>query len=517
MASRLWINGFPGIVFLGAFLFAAEKLLFHLDLLNIDVAGHFASAMSSHQGQFHRFNDQFFAGYIHGLFYPPLEDWILSSWFKLTSLVSIDPYQSFSFYLCAIFGAYLFSQWRFVMAFRPGLRRNFLASILVFLDLVAKSGEISLQGLSLYDFWSTGLTSQVLSGVFFFWFLGSILQERPLVGSIAAFSLTFLSHIVMGLSAALILVFIFVFQRNRRCEILMIALWSAGISAFFWVPFLAHRDFLENTNVFSGERPCWSFAAFSLGLLILQKRSALDRALLGFSLLIFLCQGLLPLLIKWSPLGVQQWAPAFHYYRLGVVGVLVLGVVVTRIEFRIARIAMPAFLLCLGLNFNNFSYGEVQSRSSPVLDLRESGDLSFDRFGRYWVVGQRRTIDFGLDTLLASELSDFRSNKGLYWESSKSNTLLSSYLTTLLKAPSILQYFFFANYPCHVLGCVLDSYFRTFNIRGVIGDPMHTSYGLPSSQVECYREVFRKGTPLHQIEKTGLIRPEKKFVVQLNV
>ncbi len=506
MRRRIWANHLPGLLFLGAFGIAAEKILFHLNLLDVDLAGHYASAVSSLQGKHHEFNDQFFSGYTHGLFYPPLEDWLLSGWIRVLSLFSQDGLSAYSSYLLIVFAAYLFSQWRFVMSWGPGWRRNFVAAFLVFMDLVPKLGDMTIQGLSLQDFWRTGLTSQVLSGIFFFQFLSSVLFGGRLFWTILFFSLTFVSHIVLGLSAALLLVFLMLFDASRRREFFTVSLVSALLTAFFWLPLLAHRRFLESTNVFSSTHPGWSFAVLSVFLLLFQKKDRVDRALIAFALFVFLCSGFLPHLIEWSPLGIQQWVPGFHYYRLLVVGVLLLGVVVARLDWRMARFAIPGFLVCLSLNFQDTTYGEVKPASPLALDLKDAGDLTLSGGGRYWVIGRNRTIDFGLDMLLASELPDFRSNKGLYWESNRSNTLLSSYLTTLLKPPSILQYFFFSGFSCPTLGCFLDSYFHTFNIQGVIGTPGETRYGLDQAKLDCYRELFQSGTPQYRFSKSGVVR-----------
>ena len=40
----------------------------YLEILQIDISGHIASARSFGEGYFHRFQDHFFLGYVHGLF-----------------------------------------------------------------------------------------------------------------------------------------------------------------------------------------------------------------------------------------------------------------------------------------------------------------------------------------------------------------------------------------------------------------------------------------------------------------
>ncbi|NDD91905.1 hypothetical protein EBZ37_07460, partial [bacterium] len=50
----------------------------HLNYVQVDLAGHMASGAWFKRGYFHQYQDANFLGYVHGLFYPPLEDLILT-------------------------------------------------------------------------------------------------------------------------------------------------------------------------------------------------------------------------------------------------------------------------------------------------------------------------------------------------------------------------------------------------------------------------------------------------------
>ena len=63
------------IIFSGYFIF------FKLNPLQIDQPGHLVSAVLFMKGHFHNYVDNFFGGWVHGLFYPPLEDMLLSLFF----------------------------------------------------------------------------------------------------------------------------------------------------------------------------------------------------------------------------------------------------------------------------------------------------------------------------------------------------------------------------------------------------------------------------------------------------
>jgi hypothetical protein len=123
------------------------------------------------------------------------------------------------------------------------------------------------------------------------------------------------------------------------------------------------------------------------------------------------------------------------------------------------------------------------------------------------VIGDARSVDFGIDSMLATSYPEFRSTKGLFWESYRHHTLLSSWYATLLGPPVVLDYFYFHGYSCEVQSCLVDHFVRDYNVQGLIVDErLPLSYTSPLRR-ECYRQLLRDGgTKSFELVKQGAVR-----------
>ena len=138
--------------------FALYLIWDRLDILRMDLAGHMASGMWFLRGYFHSFQENNFLGYVHGLFYPPLEDAILAV-FHL--VLPGNPLVAFKLYLSVLASVPP------VGLFSPGGALVFrLGALAIF--LLPKSGSMAFQGLSLHDLVVTGLSSEFLGALFLF-------------------------------------------------------------------------------------------------------------------------------------------------------------------------------------------------------------------------------------------------------------------------------------------------------------------------------------------------------------
>ncbi len=223
---------------------------------------------------------------------------------------------------------------------------------------------------------------------------------------------------------------------------------------------------------------------------------------------------------------LAKYIPHFHYYRLAMPALMLLFVGLAcvfddRVEkvqknWKIFSFGLPKYvpvslivIVLFGITFYNldfkrydFSWEDLQK---STFDFHEAKGLSFPEYGRFLVLGKERSIDNGLDSILTIESENFRSTKGLYWESSRDHTLQSSYLATLFHPPSVLDYYYYKNYSCSIQKCFLNAYFRTFNVRGVVGNPDLISYTASETQLSCYKEIFKDGTGLYRFDKKGTV------------
>jgi hypothetical protein len=70
---------------------------------------------------------------------------------------------------------------------------------------------------------------------------------------------------------------------------------------------------------------------------------------------------------------------------------------------------------------------------------------------KMFVIDNKRAVDFNLASLIPALGYDINFAKGLFWESQRSNQMLSSYLATLLSPDNIVtHYFYYFGMPCDV-------------------------------------------------------------------
>lgn len=483
----------------------------HLNYVQIDHAGHIQSAAAFGRGEYHQFSDQTFLGNIHGLFYPPLQDAILA----LVNWISGDDYVlSYKVYLSLLVICYLGATVHLAMGRERRVARGVLLGGLLFLMNVEKPELVMYQGLSFVDLWLTGLSSQVLGGVFLLVLIREWLgPARParLGGWLV---LCLISHLVVGFVAFVLLVV--AWSQRRERGIAFAVLGALGLSAFFWIPFVGNRSTITNSNILLID-PLVFVAIAAVGLW-LAFRHHHARTLFAVALLL-----LAPLIVgPWlADLGIPY--PRFHYYRFAIIALflIVIGYAVLldaaaseRIRWR--RWALALALGALGLaglmkfRLQRFSHDWPSLTASDV-QVEDPRVLALPEYGRFWVIGDARSVDFGIDSMLATSHPEFRSTKGLFWESYRHHTLLSSWYATLLGPPVVLDYFYFHGYSCEVQSCLVDHFLRDYNVQGLIVDErLPLSYTSPLRR-ECYRQLLRDGgTTSFELVRQGAVRDAAK-------
>ncbi len=495
-----------GALVLSNGLFVIRLLWNHLNYVQIDHAGHIASAAAFGRGEYHEFSDQSFLGSIHGLFYPPLQDLILSviNWIAGQSHVL-----GYKIYLSVLVIAYLGAILLLVVRFKSRLARACLLGGLLFLLNIEKPELVSYQGLSFADLWLTGLSTEILAAVFLFLLIREWLgpaRSRWLCGWLA---LILISHLVVGFVALILMAAAWTQERQRGIAIAIAG--ALGLSAFFWIPFVVNRSTITSSNILL-TNPLLFAATAAVGLWLgLRNRKA--RTLFAIALVL-----LAPLIVgPWlSELGVGY--PRFHYYRFAIIAVFLILIGYAVLIESLAPEAAPwmrrslyVALVVVGVvgvrQFRLQRYGyDWPSLTPSDVQVADPHALELPEYGRFWVIGDARSVDFGIDSMLVADHPEFRSTKGLFWESYRHNTVLSSWYATLLGTPVVLDYFHYYGYGCEVNACLFDQFVHDYNIGGLIVDERLPLSYATAQRRECYRQILSNhGTASYELVEQGTV------------
>lgn len=472
-------------------------LVWHLNILLIDHAGHIASAESFNRYGLNGFNPRAFLGYVQNLFYPPLED-ALIGWSARALGASVETV--YPLYLILVGVAYVLAMGSVARRFQNRWIQIWLGSVGLYLFWMYKHELLSYQGLGFIDLTVTGLSSQFLGGIFFWLLVRETLAAFRWQWLMGLLALTLLSHIVMGIVAALY-VGVWIFS-SRRTEVLKAAVGALLLTAFFWLPFVSYRSFIGSSKIFHTEP--YFFFVFTLAAFGATWRVEKIRPLIGTSLVLWA-----PLVIgpQFEKLGLPF--PIFHYYRFAIVALFLLVVAIavwweSGHKRKFAVWALTTLTLGLVISFHPKFPGWKEHEY--LLSVVDEGSFSTLKKieGRDWIIDVDRSFGFGIDSILGIRNPSFQSMKGLFWESARSNTLLTSYFATLLGPPVVLDYYYFYGYPCEVQTCLMDRFFEDYSIQRV---SIESGLRMIPSRLDrrgCFKEIFtRQKTFQSTLEKVG--------------
>lgn len=480
--------------------FALTIVWTHLNLLQVDAPGHIASARVFAEGYFHRFYDGFFLGYVHNLFYPPLEDALIAA---LGSVTGGDLVVAYKLYLSLLIPAYLGSILWCAGAFVRTRSRLIFALVMLFLVNLDKPGVNYLQGLSLFDVLVIGLSAEVLGATVLFVLLRQLMDRgRPWTIALLL-ALTVLSHLVIG-PIAVLLVLLYALATGRR------SLWGAlalglALAAFFLLPAVVYRDLLFVSKIFK-PHPYFLVIFLVYAVAFLRRsRHLLPVAVAGLLLVLpEELRGILPAFFA------EQILPDYHYHRLAMPALVLLAVAAGalleparagRFERLLRGLTLALLLVFLLRDFSLHRY-PLGTEAYHAAELGEV-ELALDgEAGRLLTIHDERPIDFYLDSLLVAAGHDVRSAKGLYWETSRSNVLLTSYLGTLLDTSNlVLDYWYVDSPSCTMVRCFFDHFVRDYNVGWLlVGDPVEPHY-LDEDARACYRRLLERGTLRVAVER----------------
>ena len=503
------------LVVLALWIFSGSIVLYaiwtHLNYLQIDHAGHIASAAHLLTNGFHHFNDRFFLGYVSNLFYPPLEDIVLSGISLFTAGNMITAYQT---YLSLLLTAYILSFYSFSRALKSYFSKTFYLGCMLLLFWINKRDLLEYQGLTMIDLMVTGLCSQFLGGIFFVLMMKELVQKNRARWITGLLFFTIISHIVMGLVAILVIVIKTATLKKEERESSILSLATAfGLASFFLVPFVVYRGYIVSSSIILESKPYLFFTFSLLGTALVLK----GRKLLPFFLTALFI--LAPLVFGLALEAAGYPLPIFHYYRLGIIALFLLTMgfaVVLDSDPSWYKKIIPlsfAILILWTFNFKIIDFNSSEFRA-PVVNW--SGYKSSDEpFGRDWIIENDRSFGFGIDSILSLHDPKFHSNKGLFWESSKSNTLLTSYFATLFAPPVVLDYFYYYGYPCEIQRCLMDTFFQDYNIKRLIISANPPLYSAKPERRECFNDILK-----NQKTKDFTLQPNGSFHInyeQFNV
>lgn len=498
-----------GAFFICLWIFCLYIIWWKHNYIQMDFGGHIASAVSFSRGLWHQFDDGSFLGYIHGLFYPPLED-LLISIFSIFGV--LDFVVGAKIFLSVVTFFYFHSFWRIVRGIKSTIGIILFHYLFLILFFMQKPGTLYFQGLGFTDLFVTGLSSQFLGAIFFFYFVAEFLNRRRSFVLFLTVALTLASHIVMGLVMLGMILLLSLESREKKVTLPLIL--GVLINAFYILPFAYYSDYVAKTNILF-EYNIGFYIVSILGL-ILSLNYKYVRLLFIGSFGLF---SPLFLAVPLEKLGIS--IPAFHYYRFSSSAIILL---VIGSAFLISRpfkekwknvvhiLYMSLFIFIIHghisvkkikLNHESFKNSQLKIVSDPI--------TMSDKFKRTWVIQDKRTSDFGMESWLKTQKDNLLFVKGLYWESSYNNIHLTSYLSTTLAPPVVLDYFYFYGHSCEKQKCLMDQFFSDYNIGSIV---IQDSFSIPYinyAKALCIKRIIlNEGTASYRFIPKGKIRYNNK-------
>ena len=523
MKQLLLVERFWNCIFLLSFLGLSCFICFHLNPIQIDIGGHIASAKAVADGLFHSFNDRFFLGNIQNLFYPPLEDFLITGFsipFRL--LFSSDPYRAallgYQCYLLVLFAASLYSVNRVGKLIYPELLSRSYFYLLFFCFFWAdKVYSLRYQGYAAIDVLSIGLSSQLLSLIPLVWLIRETLSKRRPGLTCGLLLIIIYSHLITAIVAGLLVGINILLSHKKKEWIVPLTLTAAG-SAAFSLPFLFYHSYLVDSLVFTEQQNVFLILAGSVFFFIPPK----SRSRLLVSMIIFAS-----LLYARHAYTINLALPHLHYYRFESAGILFLIFILPSLLSRpnpdsssrfsahllwIKRMLSIAVLCFFYVEFHpcrNISKWNY-SKPSPV-GVSEGWAAPPVGLGRAFTVSDMRAYDFGLESILSLSNPNYKSVKGLYWESSNGNLLINSYLANLVDLNVMLASNLYFNSPCSVEKCFLDDFINDYSITSLIINPAIPWPKRTQWTTTCWKEMIKEGgTSRYAFKNTGKIIAESE-------
>ena len=459
LRGMLWLSGLIAILI----------IRYYPSIWAIDTAWHIASNALFMQDGMHNFTHNWFWWFIQNLLYPPAENIINSI---LSYIFQTPPLQTFQIYLTLFTILYIYVLDSLRSLFSHMRTKMLYIVFCIFFLFLNKWNLTYFQGLWFIDLLYTWLTAQ------FLWWIGLLLLIKELFhknryNALVFFSfLAVISHIITWPIAMLCLLLMWYHSKNKLY--LYSFLCTLAASSFFWLPFLfsMHR---WTSSLITSVIPAFLF--WSLLLLydrVHPKQNDIYKTLSLTSILIFLPTVMSMIIPSLSIL------PAFHYYRFASIGLFFWSIIVL---WHIDSITLQSnkekkqwwLYMCIAIFFLLVHFKMVwrdditallpQEHSPSTATWQLPHDLASWSGNNILLIDDDRSIDFHIDSMLTAYNPNTSFVKWLYWESHYNNSLLSSYLATLLSEGNIVvDYVFLAPLQCSGYNQVMSNFLSQYSI-----------------------------------------------------
>ncbi len=431
-------------------------LLYHIwmypNLYAIDFWGQIASAELYINYGFHGWSMQRFQGIINNLFYPPLQDSIVAFIHTITGLNTIF---SFLLYTSLLLVWYFWSTWLISLQFKyTGSKIVYFLGAYIFFMINKFPNIWYMQGLWIVDILFTGLISQILWGLFLQLTVYEILSKKRIYLLCIYSILWFLSHLVIWpITILLTIIFILLYKRQLFIQYLLVII---STTTFFWLPFLWYKWLMASTTIFDQIPPI--IAVISLIGIYFSRKNIVLLSIALTSVIILLPTEIFYI---WQFFNIKTFLPNFHYYRLTSGACILLLVVIgglsdiiftyfnTQNKKNKVFFTSIFYIAVLGISFFGIYktlrwFWEPMQQALWKPNIPTKQDIQYLSWlnlnYKIFTIDKKRPVDFSIDSL-----DQYIGHKNLYfkwlfWESSYTNQLVSSYISNILSPKNSVLY-----------------------------------------------------------------------------
>jgi hypothetical protein len=513
-------------------------IFFHLNPSLVDMAGHFGSAKTFSAGLFHSYTDQNFLGTIQNLFYPPMQDFLIS-------FIAYFTHENFllagKIYLSITYLFFIFSIYKLTDIFHNNKTKLFFILIL-FLYLFSRNYENqTFQGFTIFDQLATGLITQFLGVGFLFFLIRILLMNKAEIKNKYVISILLgmcaLSHIVSFL-VAFSIVFLFIVIR-KEYYLIKSSIYGFLIGSLFLIPFIFNLKYVAKTNIFEQNyNITFSFSIICLFFIFIFYNSKEKKfpILIFFSISIFILNFTGQYLFSIYKI---KFLPDFHYYRICIYALIFLIIEIAMLydSYLDEKINLKDFkknpqvrnkinlvllysiiLICLVISGHRLFFNELFDDSFFMNNITINANKNIftkskQTFGRSIFIVSNNPGDQNLAEYLRLLDINLQTANGVYWENSLTNYLFVSYNSLLFKESSgILDRWWKNIENCNEYNCFLEQFIRDYNINTIIIDENFKNNTLPEKTKTCLQKALNnRETIFYKFEKQGEFTLSDKF------
>lgn len=518
-----WVNkdyftllNFVYTLFLAHTAYVVREVWVSLNLFTFDNIGHIASARAFRDGYFHTFNDTFFQGYIQNLFYPPLQDITLTFFFFFTS----DFITAYYLYVSVFIFIFSLTCIYFTRNFKQTKTKITFLLLITVIQFITKHQQ-NFMGMGWYDVFVYGMFNQLVGLIFLLFLLDGLLNDKDWKLIVLFTVLAALSHLVVGITGFGTLIVYAALNKDK--DIAKAILCSLGLIAFFLLPFLWYGEYMISNIIVE---PLPLIFILALVALIPTINIKNKNAFLPISAFFLALPTAASYFVEVTEILEQILTT--HYTRFTILSlwfiiIYILLLVDNLKELNLikkgATLTSVALLTVFLLSFSYFN----PSQETPVMFDEDAQEYieNIEMSGKIHTIHHDRLIDFQIDNYAAIHNPSLLFSSGLYWESTRNNNLLNSYMTTMYGQDEAMLYFHFLTNPsCQQLLCVQDQFITDFGIQKmIVSGPEHniqTRY-LNQNRQRCYQDTFGNTSHSYRFEKDTTIHSNKRPYTVYNV